>query len=388
MNIKKTYYDYGNDDDNNDNGENDDNDYNDDNDDNVVISSINVIMNDENDCDDDNDIINYNYDDEKEEVEKYNNATIIPNSQPFLKQRKPQRKPPPNQNFNVSKSSKNLGKDEKQTNIRPPQILKTTTQSQPKTHIETFNVTTTASATSEPEFSKRIRQPHNPYLTLEQSQPQKYYSYSTNPIERNFNKTTTSTTQNNFGNGYGSNSGYNSTPYDKIMSMINADITAKLNKQQQQQQQQQQRQKGTQWLNENNATTNNTTTLPITKPVIQVVPKTTIGRNVVNARQGQPTTQPYYETEEDPNIKNSYIYQKYFANNSSQQQTGPVVLKPTSMREYRQMVMKLAVDNYNRKVHLNNTKSKKLQLSTTNNAVFRPSGPAPIASNRIFKLLK
>ena len=57
------------------------------------------------------------------------------------------------------------------------------------------------------------------------------------------------------------------------------------------------------------------------------------------------------------NGQNNYIYNKYFNEKVDIQ---PKILKPKTIKEWREMVIKQAVDEHNRRRHVNIVKSKKL----------------------------
>jgi len=86
--------------------------------------------------------------------------------------------------------------------------------------------------------------------------------------------------------------------------------------------------------------------------------------------------------------KNSYIYNKFNSSWSSSEEeptNTPVILKPRNIEEYRRMVLEQAINNHNRKVHLMNTKSKKLINVFNNNTTFIPTVSAPIKIMKMFK---
>jgi|AntAceMinimDraft_18_1070375.scaffolds.fasta_scaffold192010_2 hypothetical protein len=106
------------------------------------------------------------------------------------------------------------------------------------------------------------------------------------------------------------------------------------------------------------------------------------------ARQ-QPWKSPKINYEEETNFQtqnsqeSGYIFDKFFKNKPRQSST-PIVLVPKTMEEYKTMVIQLAIENHNKKVHLKNTKSKKLIMPIENINI----RPQQKALNRTFTLMK
>ena len=78
-------------------------------------------------------------------------------------------------------------------------------------------------------------------------------------------------------------------------------------------------------------------------------------------KQQQNQNQKYTETTNNYQDKNSYIHNKFF-NSKSQIEPEIKILRPKNIEEYKQMVLLQSIENHNRRVHLNNTKSKKLSF--------------------------
>jgi hypothetical protein len=78
--------------------------------------------------------------------------------------------------------------------------------------------------------------------------------------------------------------------------------------------------------------------------------------------------------------QNNYIYNKYF--NEPEIQT-PIILKPQSIKEYKDMLIKKIIDDANRRAHVNQIKSKKLLIPGNINI----SNRANPELNKIFKFM-
>ena len=83
-------------------------------------------------------------------------------------------------------------------------------------------------------------------------------------------------------------------------------------------------------------------------------------------RQGQGQGQRQAQRQgqgQGKNIKQEEIYNN---NNNNNNNNSPIILIPRTKEEYHKMVLEQAILNHNRKVHLLNTKSKKLVMPTEN----------------------
>ena len=94
----------------------------------------------------------------------------------------------------------------------------------------------------------------------------------------------------------------------------------------------------------------------------------------LQTKQGQtekwPETQQVFEkmNNSGQTNDNSYIYNKYFKNKSQQSQKTEIqILRPKNIQEYKKMLLQQAIEKHNKRVYLNNVKSKKLQFGIDTN---------------------
>jgi hypothetical protein len=83
-------------------------------------------------------------------------------------------------------------------------------------------------------------------------------------------------------------------------------------------------------------------------------------------RQGQIQGQGQGQRQAQGQIQGQNIKQEEIYNNNNNNNNNPIILIPRTKEEYHKMVLEQAILNHNKKVHLLNTKSKKLVMPTEN----------------------
>ena len=112
----------------------------------------------------------------------------------------------------------------------------------------------------------------------------------------------------------------------------------------------------------NNLETQNNTFINKKQPFLQTKQGQTEKWQVIKQ---SPETQQVFEkmNNSGQSNDNSYIYNKYFKNKSQQSQKTEIqILRPKNIQEYKKMLLQQAIEKHNKRVYLNNVKSKKLQF--------------------------
>ena len=117
----------------------------------------------------------------------------------------------------------------------------------------------------------------------------------------------------------------------------------------------------------NNLETQNNTFINKKQPFLQTKQGQTEKWQVIKQ---SPETQQVFEkmNNSGQSNDNSYIYNKYFKNKSQQSQKTEIqILRPKNIQEYKKMLLQQAIEKHNKRVYLNNVKSKKLQFGIDTN---------------------
>ena len=117
----------------------------------------------------------------------------------------------------------------------------------------------------------------------------------------------------------------------------------------------------------NNLETQNNTFINKKQPFLQTKQGQTEKWQVIKQ---SPETQQVFEkmNNSGQTNDNSYIYNKYFKNKSQQSQKTEIqILRPKNIQEYKKMLLQQAIEKHNKRVYLNNVKSKKLQFGIDTN---------------------
>jgi len=88
----------------------------------------------------------------------------------------------------------------------------------------------------------------------------------------------------------------------------------------------------------------------------------------------------------DPDVKHSYIYNKYFKNYSGENPDIIVPRIPKTREEYRQMLLEDAINRQRAKQRAAIVKSTKMLYTNTNNNTFTPTNVNRNNLNRLFRI--
>lgn len=88
----------------------------------------------------------------------------------------------------------------------------------------------------------------------------------------------------------------------------------------------------------------------------------------------------------EPQVKNSYIYNKLFKNYKDPNAPPIIPRRPLSLHEIKILKLKIMIEKYNARLRVSQLKSKKISYTTnTNTYIYNPPRPSRLP-NHLFKL--